>query len=133
MTKKIIKTDDEWQEQLTAEEFQICRGKGTEKPFSGEYCHSKTAGTYHCTCCDAALFISTDKFDSGSGWPSFVKPVNADAITTYKDNSHNMQRLEVVCNCCEAHLGHVFTDGPAPGGLRFCINSVALKFKLADK
>ncbi len=133
MAKKIIKTDAEWQAQLTAEEFHICRGKGTEKPFSGEYYHSKTAGIYHCTCCDAELFISTDKFDSGSGWPSFVKAVNADAVTTYKDDSHDIQRQEVVCTRCEAHLGHVFTDGPAPTGLRFCINSVALKLKAAEK
>lgn len=129
MTKKIIKTDDQWREQLSDEQFQVCRRKGTEAPFSGKYVDNHEQGRYHCSCCDAELFSSDEKFDSKSGWPSFLKPVNESAVAFIKDTSHGMERTEAQCQQCDAHLGHVFPDGPPPSGLRFCINSVALTFK----
>ena len=119
MTDFKSKTEAEWKEQLTPEQFEICRKKGTERPFSGEYVETKTRGTYHCLCCGNALFLSETKFDSGSGWPSFTDVLGDDNVSTQEDLSLSMQRTEVVCRQCDAHLGHVFEDGPAPTGLRY--------------
>lgn len=125
-TKKIEKTDEEWQKELTAEQYQVCRQKGTERPFTGKYHDSKEPGSYNCACCGIELFDSGTKFDSGSGWPSFYEPASKENVATEQDISHGMQRTEVTCNSCGAHLGHVFPDGPKPTGLRYCINSTAL-------
>ncbi|SEH08415.1 peptide-methionine (R)-S-oxide reductase MsrB [Candidatus Venteria ishoeyi] len=129
MFKKIQKTDAQWREQLGADTYRICREKSTEPAFSGRYYQEKASGTYHCACCGAPLFSSTDKYDSGSGWPSFMRPLTPENITQHSDNSHNMQRTEVTCQHCDAHLGHVFPDGPEPTGLRYCINSASLNLK----
>lgn len=124
--------DDQWQHRLSKEQYHVAREGGTEAPFSGKYYQHNETGTYQCVCCHAALFNSGEKYDSGSGWPSFWAPANDSCIRELQDSSHGMLRVEVRCASCDAHLGHVFTDGPPPSGLRYCINSLSLEFVALD-
>ena len=130
---KVNKTDREWQRELSPEEYRITRKKGTEPAFTGRYWNSKQHGIYVCRCCGAELFSSETKYDSGSGWPSFYRPIDNSAIKEHEDISHGMVRTEIVCHDCDAHLGHVFEDGPQPTGLRYCVNSASLQLKTEEK
>ena len=130
---KVMKSEAEWRAELTREQYRVCREAGTEVPFSGAYATDKTSGIYACVCCGQPLFDSDAKYDSGTGWPSFFEPVAADRVETAADNSLGRARTEVTCSRCEAHLGHVFDDGPRPTGLRYCMNSVALKLDPSDE
>lgn len=129
MNKKVEKSDQEWREQLSDEQYHIMREKGTERPFTGRYWDNHDAGMYRCAGCGAELFESDSKFDSGSGWPSFYAPADKSNVSTEQDDSHGMRRTEVLCAHCNAHLGHLFPDGPNPTGLRYCINSACLAFE----
>lgn len=124
---RVMKSEAEWRAQLTPEEYHVTREKGTERAFSSEMCHLFEPGRYACVCCDTLLFDAREKFDSGTGWPSFTQPIGEDAIAYHSDRSYGMRRIEAICNTCDAHLGHVFPDGPPPGGLRYCMNALALR------
>jgi methionine-R-sulfoxide reductase len=125
--RRVERTDAEWKTRLTPDEYQVTRRKGTERPFSSDMCSLFEPGRYACVCCDTVLFDAGGKFESGTGWPSFTQPVDVSAVAYHLDDSHGMRRVETTCNTCDAHLGHVFPDGPAPSGLRYCINALALR------
>lgn len=129
---KLVKSEQEWRQQLDPDAYRVCREKGTEPAFSGKYWNSKDAGMYHCAACGEALFSSETKYDSGSGWPSFYAPLEQNRVAELADNSYGMQRVEVICSRCDSHLGHVFPDGPPQTGLRYCINSLSLNFSAEE-
>ena len=131
MADQVTKSEEEWRAELTPEQYEVLRRKGTERPFTGEYVNNKADGTYVCAGCGAELFSSGTKFESGTGWPSFTDPMNTENVELHEDRSHGMVRTEVTCKACGGHLGHVFPDGPGPGGQRYCINSCSLDFKPA--
>ena len=133
MSEKVRRTEEDWRQELTPEQYRVLRQKGTEMPFTGEYETSKTPGVYRCAACGQELFESEAKFDSGCGWPSFFQPAGEDKIDAFEDNTLGMRRIEVTCSRCDSHLGHVFPDGPRPTGLRYCINSVSLKLDPKEK
>lgn len=132
MADKQLKNDVFWKDKLTPEEYRICREKGTEPPFTGEYLNTKASGVYRCRCCGEPLFSSETKYESGSGWPSFYAPLDEGGIQEEVDHSHGMVRTEIMCSKCQSHLGHVFPDGPEPTGLRYCVNSMSLKLEEKD-